>query len=187
MSISTINELEAAHLRLDRGSSRWRLKAACAGTEDPEIFFGDPRADHSDALALCGQCPVRQQCLNDAIESGVRDGIRGGLTEEQLCEIVEFREGDRANLERVRATLTGTHRPQLTEPEKRSVVRVAIESGISIDTWAATLAIGYKAAAKRRRKATTQLAVIPASMRREERALAAELCSAGVTTLGVAA
>ncbi|WP_395297252.1 WhiB family transcriptional regulator [Kitasatospora hibisci] len=186
-AINAINELQDAHIQLERGSPRWRLKAACAGTPDPEIFFGDPRADHRQALALCGQCPVRRQCLNDAIESGVRDGIRGGLTEDQLCEIVEYLEGGRVDVDRVRAALVGTHRPRLTESEKRAVVRVAIDAGIPIDIWAAALGIGYKAAMKRRRKATTQLDVIPLSMRSEEIALAAELRRAAATTPAVAA
>ncbi|MGW3228666.1 WhiB family transcriptional regulator [Kitasatospora sp. NPDC001095] len=185
---TAVNELDAAHLQLDRGSPRWRLKAACVGIKNPDIFFAQPRAAaHRQALALCRQCPVRRACLNDAIECGVRDGIRGGRTEEQLREIVAFREGRRVELDRVRAVLAGTHRPRLTEAEKGSVVRVALDADFPIDVWAAALGIGYKAATKRRRKATTQLDVIPASMRREEITLAAELRRATATTLAVAA
>ncbi|MBV6695587.1 WhiB family transcriptional regulator [Kitasatospora aureofaciens] len=185
---TNVNELEAAHTQLDRGSPRWRLKAACAGIKNPDIFFAQPRmAAHRQALALCQQCPVRRECLDDAIECGVRDGIRGGRTEDQLREIVSFREGRQVEIERVRATLTNTHRPHLTDQEKMSVVRVAIDAGIPIDTWAAALGIGYSYATRRRRKATTQLDVIPASMRGEEIALAAELRHAATTTLAVAA
>ncbi|KQV20895.1 MULTISPECIES: WhiB family transcriptional regulator [unclassified Kitasatospora] len=183
-----VNELEAAHDQLDRGSPRWRLKAACAGIKNPDIFFADPRvAAHRQALALCGQCPVRLACLNDAVECGERDGIRGGQTEEQLREIVDYRKERPVELDRVRATLAGTHRPQLTEAEKRSLVRVAIDAGVPTGTWSTALGIGYKAAHKRRRKATTQLDVIPVPMRREEIELAADLRRAAAPTLAVAA
>ncbi|MGW3183234.1 WhiB family transcriptional regulator [Kitasatospora sp. NPDC001119] len=186
--MTTITELEAAHEQLDRGCPRWRLQAACAGIEDPDIFFADRRTTaHREALTLCLRCPVRRECLTDAIECGVQDGIRGGRTEEQLRQIVAFREGRQVDLDRVRATLFGTHRPRLTEAEKKAVVRVATEAGIPRDTWAALLGIGYKAATARRRQARIQLVVIPASMRREEIALAEELRDTTVLTPAVAA
>lgn len=130
---------------------------------------------------------MRRECLTDAIECGVQDGIRGGRTEEQLRQIVAFREGRQVDLDRVRATLLCTHRPRLTEAEKKAVVRVAIGAGIPRDTWAALLSIGYKAATARQRQARTQLDVIPASMRREEIALTEELRATAVFTLAVAA
>lgn len=72
-------------------SSDWRAFAACQG-EDPELFFplgGDGRwaAQIQQAKAICGRCPVRQACLDDALkEEGGRHyryGIRGGLSETQ--------------------------------------------------------------------------------------------------------
>lgn len=67
-----------AHLR-PLGS--WRQRAICPG-EDPDVFFpahGDPG---TRARQVCARCPVRSDCLDDAI---VNDewGIWGGLDREQ--------------------------------------------------------------------------------------------------------
>lgn len=67
-------------------SPDWHLRAACAGTPD-DIFY-PARYEEEDAnwaLAICGICPVRQKCLDEAIkveEDAVtrRYGIFGGMT-----------------------------------------------------------------------------------------------------------
>lgn len=63
----------------------WREEAVCRET-DPELFF--PTATHgrvyeeqvAAAKAVCARCPVRAQCLQDALV-GIPVGIAGGLTE----------------------------------------------------------------------------------------------------------
>ncbi|MER6396091.1 WhiB family transcriptional regulator [Kitasatospora sp. NPDC001603] len=184
-------DLDAAYTvpdRPDRPDPRWRLKAECAEIPNPDIFFAPPRvAGHRQALALCRQCPVRSECLQDAVECGVRDGIRGGHMEDQLDEMVTYHEDRRLDLDRVRTTLTSTQRPRLSEREKRAVVRVAIEAGIPLAVWSEALGIGYKAAAKRRSRANTQLESIPASMRHQEITLSKELRKVPTTRLAVAA
>lgn len=75
----------------------WHTDAACAGM-DPDIFYpNDPQPigrptnpakpdGYAQARTVCGRCPVRDQCLQDAMteESGQgahnRHGMRGGLT-----------------------------------------------------------------------------------------------------------
>ena len=37
------------------------------------------RAAYADARAMCHRCPVKAECLADAIATGERDGMRGGL------------------------------------------------------------------------------------------------------------
>ena len=60
---------EATVLLSGRHDPRWRLEAACAWHPDPNIFFASPKSpDRRKALALCTQCPVRDACLEDAIE-----------------------------------------------------------------------------------------------------------------------
>ena len=61
-------------------------KAACE-TADPDMWFeATPSYDPQTAVWLCRGCPVRQPCLNLALdaEGGVstrhRHGIFGGLT-----------------------------------------------------------------------------------------------------------
>lgn len=54
----------------------WRDRAACAGMA-VEVFFDDGMLDV--AREKCQGCPVRQQCLDDALLNGENHGIRGGL------------------------------------------------------------------------------------------------------------
>jgi WhiB family redox-sensing transcriptional regulator len=67
--------------------TRWPLRAACGGA-DPEVFYprngGRDARDWEQARAICADCPVRAECLADAI--ACRDdqfGMRAGLTPAQ--------------------------------------------------------------------------------------------------------
>jgi WhiB family redox-sensing transcriptional regulator len=62
----------------------WRHRAACVG-HDGNLFFPLSSAEASDAerdqaKEVCGGCPVRESCLEWALELGIDDGIFGGLT-----------------------------------------------------------------------------------------------------------
>jgi WhiB family redox-sensing transcriptional regulator len=63
----------------------WRDDANCR-TTDPEIFFPSGRGGQvaemeRQAKKVCGRCPVREECLDAALEDGDYTGVRGGLTE----------------------------------------------------------------------------------------------------------
>lgn len=63
----------------------WRFEAACL-TQDPELFFplGDsgPAVDQVDkAKAVCRACPVMQECLSWALDTGQDFGVWGGMSE----------------------------------------------------------------------------------------------------------
>lgn len=60
--------------------SDWRLQAACLGKPEDLLFPDNPNDDMAVRL-YCGDCPVRQICLDDALRLEAREGIRGGLTE----------------------------------------------------------------------------------------------------------
>lgn len=68
-------------------SEDWARHAACADA-DPTIFTGSltaPRIRQQQILQakeICAGCPVRQQCLDDALELG-SDGVWGGTTERE--------------------------------------------------------------------------------------------------------
>ncbi|MFC9331423.1 WhiB family transcriptional regulator [Kitasatospora sp. NPDC057015] len=182
-----IRELELVHIiGLDRGNQQWRQKALCAGHPQPDAWFAPPRfAAHHQALALCQRCPVRRECLEDAVECRVTEGIRGGLTSEEIGKRITFRQ-DRPDFARIRAVLLGQRIP-LTDPEKRVTVRVAQMVGIPWEVWSPALGIGYKAALKRRRHADRELAIIPEHERGEESALADELRQMIADSMAVAA
>lgn len=72
-----------------RPSWAWQDDAACRG-EDLALFFGTegerpPARDVRErkAKAICGQCPVRNECLDFALTRPEKDGLWGGLSEDE--------------------------------------------------------------------------------------------------------
>lgn len=64
----------------------WTHRAACKGDDTDGVFFDD--RSPADAKARCAGCPVREQCLADAMEwesvrGNARFGVFGGLTADQ--------------------------------------------------------------------------------------------------------
>ncbi len=45
---------------------------------DPDLWFSEDPADLEYAKALCGQCPVRRQCLAAALQRREPWGVWGG-------------------------------------------------------------------------------------------------------------
>jgi WhiB family redox-sensing transcriptional regulator len=65
----------------------WRHRAICRD-EDPELFFpfgntGPALLQIEQAKAVCRRCPVIQECLAWALESGQDAGVWGGLSEDE--------------------------------------------------------------------------------------------------------
>jgi WhiB family redox-sensing transcriptional regulator len=65
----------------------WRHNAVCR-EEDPELFFpigntGPSLLQIEEAKAVCRRCPVLDQCLQWAFESGQDHGVWGGLSEDE--------------------------------------------------------------------------------------------------------
>ena len=73
--------------RLGPAWRAWRDRAACRDVE-PELFFPaaeDGAARHAQvqaAKAVCAGCPVRVECLAEAL-ARIPYGIAGGLTEHE--------------------------------------------------------------------------------------------------------
>jgi WhiB family redox-sensing transcriptional regulator len=66
----------------------WRDEALCAQT-DPEIFFPEPGQSPHAAKQVCAECPVRVECLTDALDHrDIAFGVRGGLTPTQRRELL---------------------------------------------------------------------------------------------------
>jgi len=59
----------------------WVMRAACAEVE-PDQLFGKG-AEQRDARTLCFTCPVRMECLAEALDSESSFGVWGGLTERE--------------------------------------------------------------------------------------------------------
>ncbi|WEH40759.1 WhiB family transcriptional regulator [Streptomyces sp. AM 2-1-1] len=78
-------------------------RAACRGLDTdtwfPEGRTADANAARAEAKAICLSCPIREDCLADALaeEAGTgastRQGIRGGLTAKQRYTLATRRAG----------------------------------------------------------------------------------------------
>lgn len=77
-----------------RSLESWRAKAACSGT-DANVFFPLTDEDAGPAKAICAACPVREQCLDYALETRQGDGIWGGLTEVERRRLRRRRQDQR--------------------------------------------------------------------------------------------
>jgi WhiB family redox-sensing transcriptional regulator len=65
--------------------------AACRayGTE---VFFPASEAQAGDAKAVCAACPVREECLEFALEIRPGDGVWGGLTATERHRLIRRRQ-----------------------------------------------------------------------------------------------
>jgi WhiB family redox-sensing transcriptional regulator len=75
----------------------WMLEARCLDA-DPEAFFPEKGGSTREAKRICAACPVRDECLEYALENDERFGIWGGLSER------ERRRAKRVSTARVRTT-----------------------------------------------------------------------------------
>ncbi|HEX6130359.1 MAG TPA: WhiB family transcriptional regulator [Actinomycetota bacterium] len=60
----------------------WQERASCLGV-DPDVFFPISEEEAGPALAFCGVCRIREECLAWALKNGERYGVWGGTTEQQ--------------------------------------------------------------------------------------------------------
>lgn len=77
----------------------WIDDAACVGM-DPELFH--PKSKEyvykgkdvfAEVRPVCANCPVKQECLDEAISANQLSAFRAGLTPAQLKRIARIREG----------------------------------------------------------------------------------------------
>lgn len=64
---------------MDDDCDPWWRNGICAEI-GPDIFFVEVGESVADAKAACRLCPVRIQCLADALVSDIEYGIFGGLS-----------------------------------------------------------------------------------------------------------
>jgi len=93
----------------------WRYEAACLD-EDPELFFpigntGPAIPQIAKATAICAGCPVSQECLRWALDTGQDAGIWGGLPED------ERRALKRRNARQRNASFSTPRAPREREPQ----------------------------------------------------------------------
>lgn len=75
----------------------WQLHGACRG-EESEVFY-HPEGERGRARlmremrakAICNTCPVINQCLEHALNSGEPYGVWGGKTENERQQLLKLR------------------------------------------------------------------------------------------------
>lgn len=63
----------------------WQDDALCRQV-DPDLFFPETTGGLSQANTakrVCAQCPVRAQCLDEALANDIRYGVWGGKSEKE--------------------------------------------------------------------------------------------------------
>jgi WhiB family redox-sensing transcriptional regulator len=83
---------------LDTVRGKWQEQKACS-VDTHRYFFNYREAAVAKAKAICGGCPVKDECLDHAMNEPEEHGLWGGLTE-----------SERVSLSR-RATPTSGSRP----------------------------------------------------------------------------
>ena len=67
----------------------WPTYAACRAT-DPDSLFVQGAAQNR-AKVVCGGCPVRTECLADALDNRIEFGVWGGMTERERRALLRRR------------------------------------------------------------------------------------------------
>ena len=60
----------------------WAPLAACRDADD-DLFFPGNEAEARMAVRICAGCPVREECLEWALEMKIGFGVWGGMTERE--------------------------------------------------------------------------------------------------------
>lgn len=66
----------------------WATQAKCLGSKD--VLFAEGAAQRK-ARALCQGCPVRLQCLAEALDNRIEWGVWGGMTERERRHLLRTR------------------------------------------------------------------------------------------------
>jgi hypothetical protein len=67
-------------------NDRWVAEAACAG-QDLDLFYTETAANPHRALAFCQGCPVKPECLQEALADPYIGGVWGGTTGKARDEV----------------------------------------------------------------------------------------------------
>src|SRR5882762_8426747 len=67
----------------------WRVNAACHGDDPDELFVRG--AEQRKAKLVCVACPVRTECLAEALDNRIEFGVWGGMTERERRALLRRR------------------------------------------------------------------------------------------------
>ena len=67
----------------------WASQGQCRQAQPDELFVKG--AAQNKAKQLCAGCPVRTECLAEALDNNIEWGVWGGLTERQRRAVLRMR------------------------------------------------------------------------------------------------
>ncbi len=67
----------------------WTPRAACRSAQPDQLFVRG--AEQNKAKQLCAGCPVRTECLAEALDNQIEWGVWGGMTERERRAILRKR------------------------------------------------------------------------------------------------
>ncbi len=70
--------------------TQWMAEGNCA-EKPPSLFFPSDGVGVEVAKRVCGDCPVREQCLEYALENRIDHGVWGGTSERERRRILKAR------------------------------------------------------------------------------------------------
>ncbi|MCP2164594.1 WhiB family transcriptional regulator [Goodfellowiella coeruleoviolacea] len=74
---------------MDQGD--WRISASCRDEEPDQLFVRG--AEQRKAKLVCLGCPVRTECLAEALDNRIEFGVWGGMTERERRALLRRRPG----------------------------------------------------------------------------------------------
>ncbi len=96
----------------------WVSQARCASQDSDGLFEQGPV--QREARHVCAECPVRLECLSDALDKRENFGVWGGLTERErrailknFPHIVNWREWIRTSNDPLAREMRETHSPRV--------------------------------------------------------------------------
>ena len=69
--------------------TNWMPRAACKGTALDKLFAKGKAQNR--AKLICRGCPVRSECLAEALDNGIEFGVWGGMTERERRALLRRR------------------------------------------------------------------------------------------------
>ena len=67
----------------------WAPSALCRQAQPDQLFVRG--AEQNNAKKLCGGCPVRTECLAEALDNEIEWGVWGGMTERERRALLRRR------------------------------------------------------------------------------------------------
>ena len=91
----------------------WTMRAKCRGMED--ALFPEA-SDQKRARLVCSGCPVRYECLAEALDNRIEWGVWGGMTERERRLLLR----QRSDVTSWRSVLLGKSNQQTADQAKSS-------------------------------------------------------------------